>query len=80
LKPASELAALGFKMAIYPGTMVRVITKAADEYLKILKADGSTARMRERMFDFGEVNAILGLNDIMARGQRYDDKLARAAE
>ncbi|MDX2144879.1 MAG: isocitrate lyase/PEP mutase family protein [Rhodospirillaceae bacterium] len=80
LKPASELAALGFKIAIYPGTMVRVITKAADEYLKILKADGATARMRDRMFDFGQVNAILGLNDVMARGQRYDEKLAKAAE
>jgi 2-methylisocitrate lyase-like PEP mutase family enzyme len=80
LKSAAELAEFGFKLVIYPGAMVRVIAHAASEYLKILQEDGSTARMRGRMFDFAQVNAILGLERIMAAGQKYDDKLAAAAE
>lgn len=80
LKTANELDTLGFKIAIYPGAMVRVVAHAASEYLNILQTDGSTARMRNRMFDFAQVNAILGLNDIMTAGQRYDSSLASAAE
>ncbi len=80
LKTSAELGALGFKLVIYPGAMVRVIAHAASAYLNILQRDGSTTAMRERMFDFAQVNAILGLNDIMAAGQKYDEKLAKAAE
>jgi 2-methylisocitrate lyase-like PEP mutase family enzyme len=78
LKSAAELAALGFKLVIFPGAMVRVIAHAASQYLKVLHEDGSTARMRGQMFDFAQVNAILGLEGIMAAGQKYDEKLAAA--
>jgi 2-methylisocitrate lyase-like PEP mutase family enzyme len=80
LKSAKELGDLGFKVVIFPGAMVRVLAYAANEYLNILQTDGSTARMRERMFDFGQVNGILGLDDIMAAGQKYDHNLALAAD
>jgi 2-methylisocitrate lyase-like PEP mutase family enzyme len=80
MKPTKELGDLGFKLVIYPGAMVRVLAHAASHFLKILKEDGDTARARERMFDFAQVNAILGLDQIMAAGQRYDEKLAKAAE
>ena len=80
LKSAAELGALGFKLVIFPGTMVRVIAHAASRYLKALHEDGSTARVLDQMFDFAQVNGILGLNDIMAAGQKYDEKLAKAAE
>lgn len=80
LKSAAELGDLGFKIVIFPGAMVRVIAYAANEYLNILQSDGSTARMRDRMFDFAQVNGILGLDDIMAAGQTYDPNLALAAD
>ena len=80
LKSVKDLDAFGFKMVIYPGAMVRVVAHAASEYLKILRQDGTTERMRDRMFDFAGVNGILGLDTIMADGQRYDDKLKAAAE
>ena len=80
LKSAAELGALGFKLVIFPGTMVRVIAHAASRYLKALHEDGSTARVLDQMFDFAQVNGILGLNDIMAAGQKSDEKLAKAAE
>lgn len=80
LKSAAELGDLGFKLVIFPGAMVRVIAHAANEYLNILQSDGSTARMRDRMFDFAQVNGILGLDEIMAAGQKYDHNLALAAD
>ena len=80
LKPANELLKLGFKLVIYPGAMMRVTAFAASEYLKVLKADGSTDRFRDRMFDFKGLNNVLGLDDIMAAGARYDAALKKAAE
>ncbi|MSO98442.1 MAG: isocitrate lyase/PEP mutase family protein [Rhodospirillaceae bacterium] len=80
LKPAKELGELGFKMAIYPGALVRMVAHAASYFLKILQEDGDTARARDRMFDFAQLNAILDLDQIMAAGQKYDEKLAKAAE
>ena len=80
LKSATELGKIGYKIVIYPGAMMRVITFAATEYLKTLKAHGETTRLRDRMFDFNGLNAILGLNDIMATGARYDATLKKAAE
>jgi 2-methylisocitrate lyase-like PEP mutase family enzyme len=80
LRSAAELGRIGFKLVIYPGAMMRVTAFAAAEYLKVLKADGATARLKDRMFDFSQLNAILGLADIMATGAQYDAGLKSAAE
>lgn len=80
MRPAEELLKLGFKFVIFPGAMMRVTAFAASEYLKVLKADGITDRFRDRMFDFKGLNNVLGLDDIMAAGARYDATLKKAAE
>ena len=72
LKPARELAGLGFKMVIYPGAMVRVLAHAARAYLTELKTHGSTDSFRDRMLDFNELQEIIGTQDILAAGRRYD--------
>ena len=71
--------AAGFQTSLLLG-MMRVTAIAAAEYLKVLKADGETVRMRDRMFDFSQLNAILGLDEIMAAGARYDGAIKKAAE
>lgn len=70
--PAPELEALGFSIAIFPGAMVRVQTWAAQEYLATLAREGTTDSLRSRMLDFGALNALLGTEDWLARGKRYD--------
>lgn len=70
--PARELEALGFSIAIFPGAMVRVQTWAAQEYLSTLAREGTTDSLRSRMLDFGALNALLGTEDWLARGKRYD--------
>ena len=72
LKTAAELASMGFKLVIYPGAMMRVTAYAAMRYLGVLKADGETARVNDHMYNFSQLNAVLGLTELMDTGVRYD--------
>lgn len=80
LSNADELGALGFKFIIFPGAMVRIIAKAGQDYLKALKEDGSTAQVRDRMFDFDGLNNLLGTKELLDSGKRYDPAALKAAE
>ncbi len=66
-----ELGSLGFRLAIFPGAMVRVISKAGAEYLSTLRRDGTTRNMLGRMNDFGRLNAIIGTDEMLELGRRY---------
>lgn len=69
----SELGALGFRLAIHPGAMVRVVGRAATDYLATLKADGTTRGMLDRMFDFSRLNEVIGTDDMLRHGDRYQE-------
>lgn len=68
-----ELAALGFRVAIHPGAMVRVVGRAAGDYLATLRADGTTRGMLDRMLDFGQLNDVIGTAEMLRDGDRYRD-------
>ena len=80
LSSADNLGALGFKFVIFPGAMVRIIAKAGQDYLKALKEDGSTAQVRDRMFDFNGLNNLLGTAELLESGKQYDPQTIKAAE
>ncbi|MBT7451140.1 MAG: carboxyvinyl-carboxyphosphonate phosphorylmutase [Rhodospirillaceae bacterium] len=80
LSSAEDLGALGFKFIIFPGAMVRIIAKAGQDYLRALKEDGSTAQVRDRMFDFNGLNDLLGTAELLESGKRYDPDVKKAAE
>ncbi len=67
------LGALGFRLAIYPGAAVRVVGHAVTAYLDTLKRDGTTSNMLDRMFDFTQINAVIGTQDMLAAGRRYEE-------
>jgi 2-methylisocitrate lyase-like PEP mutase family enzyme len=69
----TELGALGFRLAIHPGAMVRVVGEAATNYLATLRADGTTRGMLDRMFDFNRLNDVVGTGDLLRQGDRYRD-------
>jgi len=69
----SELGALGFRLAIHPGAMVRVVGQAATNYLATLKSDGTTRGMLDRMFDFRRLNDVIGTDDMLRAGESYRD-------
>jgi len=71
LHSAAELGQLGYKLVIFPGAMLRVLSRAAAEYLAVLKRDGTTAAIMDRMFDFKQANEMIGTDDLLATGQEY---------
>lgn len=80
LTPADELGELGFRLVIYPGAMVRVVSFAAAEYLQELKAKGTTAGMLDRMNQFDQIMDLVGLQESIAEGKAYDPDIKNARD
>jgi 2-methylisocitrate lyase-like PEP mutase family enzyme len=78
--PASELQALGFRLVIFPGGTVRALARALQDYFASLKAHGATEPFRDRMLDFTGLNRVIGTDEFLARGKRYDPSSREAAE
>jgi len=72
LQSAAELEAQGFALVIFPGALVRTIVAASQTLLTTLKADGSTSALRDRMLDFDALNALLGTEELLELGKRYE--------
>ncbi len=68
-----ELGALGFRLVIFPGAIVRALARAARDFYGVLQRDGTTDAFRDRMFDFEALNRILGTADMLARGRAYEN-------
>jgi 2-methylisocitrate lyase-like PEP mutase family enzyme len=69
---ASGLQELGFSFVIFPGGIVRAIAATARDYYANLLASGSNEAFRNRMFDFAGLNGVIGTDDLLASGKRYD--------
>jgi 2-methylisocitrate lyase-like PEP mutase family enzyme len=69
--PANELEELGFSLAIFPGGIVRALARTAVDYYASLATHRSTEPFRSRMYDFSEINELLGTPEMLERGQRY---------
>jgi 2-methylisocitrate lyase-like PEP mutase family enzyme len=65
-----ELEALGFSLVIFPGGIVRTLARTAVEYYASLAAHGSTQAFRDRMFDFNQLNSLIGTPEMIERGRR----------
>ncbi|MEC9264809.1 MAG: oxaloacetate decarboxylase [Alphaproteobacteria bacterium] len=72
LRSASELQALGYKLAIFPGGLARAVGHTMRAYFTSLNQAGTTAPFRDRMLDFMDLNAAIGTPDMLERGRRYD--------
>ena len=77
---ADDLARLGFRLVITPGSLVRAMARAGAEMLAVLRETGSTKGYQDRMDDFGQLNARLGLDEMLATGDAYGDPEKKAAE
>jgi 2-methylisocitrate lyase-like PEP mutase family enzyme len=78
--PAIELEQLGFALAIFPGGIVRALARTAVDYYASLAAHRSTEPFRPRMYNFSELNELLGTPDMLERGQRYAADAALAGK
>jgi len=71
LSSTDALSALGYRLVISPGALVRALIPAAESFLATLKADGSTVACRDRMTDLAGVNDRIGLDGMLENGQLY---------
>ena len=71
LMPAPELQRIGYSIVIFPGALVRVLAHAASELFNALRNNGETAAYHDKMFDLGELNRLLGTDEMLTAGQRY---------
>lgn len=72
LASAADLGALGFRLVIFPGGIVRALARTAKDYYGSLARAGTNAPFSDRMFDFGELNALIGTPEMLARGRAYE--------
>jgi 2-methylisocitrate lyase-like PEP mutase family enzyme len=72
LLTADELAAIGFRVVIFPGGIVRALARTARDYYANLKAYGTNVAFQDRMFEFNELNDMLGTAEILKDGGRYE--------
>lgn len=68
---ADELAEIGFKLAIFPGSAARAIARQLQDLYGMLLARGSTAGFSDRMLTFTELNDLIGTEDILKAAERY---------
>jgi 2-methylisocitrate lyase-like PEP mutase family enzyme len=63
LRSAAELAAAGYRLVLVPVAPLLAATHAQRALFATLARDGATAAMAERMTAFGELNALVGLDE-----------------
>jgi len=68
---AQELRALGYKLVIFPGGLVRAVATAAERYFANLMEKGSNRGLREQMLDFAGLNERVGLAAELGDGALY---------
>ncbi len=80
LIPFDELAALGFRAAIYPLTAFRAAMRAAEETLRALREHGTQRGVIDRMLSRAELYDLLGYSDWERRDRGYFTAGAKPAE
>jgi len=68
---SADLAALGFRVALFPGIILGAMAKAGDEAARALAATPELAAMRERALGSKAVNDLVGTPDYIAGGVRF---------
>ena len=72
IKSAGELEAIGFSLVIFPGGIVRALARAAQDFYASLRRNGTTDAFRNQMFDFDQLNAVIGTPEMIAAGKAYE--------
>jgi carboxyvinyl-carboxyphosphonate phosphorylmutase len=69
--PIEEIRALGFKLLIFPVSLLFAATHAMLELLELLKRGETTQPFVSRMVTFGEFTNLVGLPEIQSLERRY---------
>ena len=71
IQSADELGARGYRIVIFPGGTARFAARQLEDYYASLQSAGTTAPMKDRMFDFDQLNALIGTPELLERARGY---------
>jgi 2-methylisocitrate lyase-like PEP mutase family enzyme len=71
LVPAAELERHGYRLVIFPNSLVRLLARTGATLMASLRATGTTAGARNDMLSFDELNDLVGTPAILRAGSRY---------
>ena len=80
LHSADELGAMGYRLVIFPNSLVRLMQRAASELLDDLKKAGSTKAFLDRMTLFPGPHELVGLSDFKRLEKKYVPEEVLAAK
>ncbi|MEN4920368.1 isocitrate lyase/phosphoenolpyruvate mutase family protein [Achromobacter spanius] len=72
VQSAGELAALGFRIVIFPGGTARAVAHTLQGYYGSLRQHGTTAPWKDSMLDFDGLNDVIGTPELLEQGRRYE--------
>ena len=72
VQSATELGKRGFRIVIFPGGTVRAVTHTLQGYYASLRQHQTTAPWQKQMLDFDGLNQVIGTDELMAAGKRYE--------
>jgi 2-methylisocitrate lyase-like PEP mutase family enzyme len=71
MESTDQLSARGYRIVIFPGGTARFVASRLQDYYASLKAHGTTDPMRGQMFDFNELNKLIGTPELLESGRKY---------
>jgi 2-methylisocitrate lyase-like PEP mutase family enzyme len=71
VQSVDELGARGYRIVIFPGGTARFVARQLQGYYGSLKQHGTTLPMKDQMFDFDQLNALIGTPELLETGKRY---------
>ncbi len=72
LLDATTLAAMGFRLVIFPGAAARVVSKTLMGFYQDVLREQSTASWQDRMLDFNGLNDLIGTPALLNLGKKYE--------
>src|SRR5262245_38864650 len=69
---AAELESMGFALLIFPAGRVGAVRGLASDSSPSLAAGGTSEPFRSRMLDFTDLNELIGTQEMLALGKRYE--------
>jgi 2-methylisocitrate lyase-like PEP mutase family enzyme len=69
--PAKQLEAMGFRLGIYPSQTHRAAIRAAQDVLAVLKRDGDTAAIENRLATFNDREVAVNTKWWRDREEKY---------
>ena len=80
IRSKAELAAIGYKLAIFPSATGLAAAQAAANALQVLKTEGTSNSPNLPLFSFAEFNHLIGFDEVWDFERRWARPETKAAE